>query len=145
MNTIYIKLLESGVTYVPCKAMHISNMNYKIIDNEHLDLENDATSIWEYFPGDLVKCEIKSDNFLPKGNAEEILVANQLLSLSKSFPNRKTHQLIFLIVSNQGKINLEKLQGFKKEIKELCTSPGLFQRNHPLIKYWLEINCKNLP
>lgn len=142
METVYIKLLESGITYVPSKALHISGNNYKIIDIKEIDLENDATSIWEFFPGDVVKCKLKTKKFMPDNKVENILVADQLISLSNTFPNRKIHQLIFLIVSNTGNISSEELKSFEMEIEELCTSIKIFQKNHPLVKSWLNKNCK---
>ncbi len=53
---IYIRLLEGPEVLVPVEAELMENNNYKIVSNEILDIEEDATSIWKFFPGDIVKC-----------------------------------------------------------------------------------------
>jgi len=143
MQTIYVRLLEGAITYVPCKAKCIFKDIYQIAEIKEIDLENDATAIWEFFPGDKVRCNLKIDKFLPYGKVEEILIAEELISLSQSFLNRKVFQLIFLIVSKLGDIDREKLQGFEEEIEYLCKTSEIVQKKHPIVKAWLEKYCKN--
>ena len=124
---------------MPCKAIQISEDSYQIIENEDIDLDNDPTSIWEFFPGDIVKCRLKDDL---QSSTEEILVAEDLITLSPSWPNRKVYQLIFLIVGSLGNIKITELDNFKDEIKELCNNKSIIQRNHPIVKKWLQYYCE---
>ena len=126
---IYIRLLEGTETWVPVPAIWHSNDIFEIKDNQYLDLEEDISSIWEFFPGDTVKCTKR----------DEDLIASELLT--STFPDRKVYQLIFLIVKNLGEITLDQLQGFEDEIKRLCSESSVVQGQHPVVKDWLENNC----
>jgi hypothetical protein len=135
MNTItttdiYIKLLEGTEAWVPVQAISYGNDIFEIRENQYLDLEEDVTSIWEFFPGDIVKCK-KQDNHL---------VAYELVD--SKFANRKIHQLIFLIVKSLGKVEQYQLHKFEDEIKQLCLNKEIIQRQHPIVKEWLYKNCK---
>ena len=135
-------MLSAGVTYVPCEADCISDNKYKILANDEIDLENDATSIWSFFPGDIVSCKIIDHSYsYSTKRSEEILVADKLIEFSESFPNRKLFQLIYLIVQSLGNLSIEQFQYYQKEVKLLCSSK-LFQRNHPVIKEWMAMHCK---
>ncbi len=125
---IYVRLLEGGEAIVPCLGRHVENETYEIYANEHLDLENDATSIWEFFPGDIVLCERKGD----------ILLAKELVS--SSVPNRKVHQFIFQLVSSLGNINPTDKDKYRDEIKSLSTETKINQRYHPIVNEWLREN-----
>ena len=129
---IYIRLLEGGETFVPVEAISLHNGTYEIVSNQDLELEDDATSIWEFFPGDIVKCV----------GREDYLLASELLK--STFPDRKIHELIFQIVNSVGKIKVDDLRDFKKEIKYLCTNDRIIQKQHPLVKNWLKSNCETM-
>jgi hypothetical protein len=118
---------------VPVKTKVVEKDLFEIIENQYLDLNNDATCIWEYFPGDIVKAESVNDR----------LIAVELVK--SSFPNRKLFQLIFLIVANLGKIHPKLLKGYGHEINILNKTIDLPQRNHPLVKSWLSKYCNELP
>src|SRR5580658_3967742 len=136
---IYVRLIDGVEILAPCDAKYIGGEKFEIIRTENLDLDTDATSIWEFFPGDVVKCEPYEGQ--SKFNTFGInKVARQLIS--SIFPNRKLHQLIFLIVRSFGKITLDELKGFEPEIKQLCNDKGVCQRNHPVIESWLLKNCE---
>ena len=154
IEIIYTRMLEGVTNYVPCEALRIRDTTYEIISNKDIDLESDATCIWEFFPGDKVKAMNKKEIVFPFGggvfipadaseceDCEEktILLATELIS--STFPNRKLYQLIFLIVSSLGEISLDQLQGFENEIKRLCVDSIIAQRRHPVIKKWLNKNC----
>lgn len=64
---IYIRMFEGVPTYFPCEALRISDAVYEIISNEDMDLDNDATCIWEFFPGDKVRVLEKKETVLPFG------------------------------------------------------------------------------
>ena len=66
-------------------------------------------------------------------------MANKLIS--SKFPNRKLYELILIIVKRQREIRIEKLKEYKECIYKLCTDRSIFQRNHPVIKAWIEENC----
>ena len=70
IEKICIELLEGTKTLVPIGAELLNNGNYRILTNKYLDLSGDATSIWKFFPGDTVKCEIRDGE----------LVATEVLS-----------------------------------------------------------------
>ena len=107
----------------------MSGGRYEIIDNPYLDLEGDISSIWEFFSKDIVRCIEK------KGD----LIACELME--STFPNRKIHDLIFNIVKNLGEIKLDELKGFYNEIKFLCANDKIIQKQHPVVKKWLKLNC----
>ena len=122
---IYIKLLEGAEILVPVPAISHGNDIFEVKGNQYLDLEDDATSIWEFFPGDMVKCLKPNKSW----------IASELLG--STFPNRKLYQLIFLIVESLGKISLDQLQGFENELQRLCVDRTITQRQHPVIEKWL--------
>lgn len=128
MKEIYIRLLDGATAYVPCTAIHISNDNYQIVKIRELDIENDVTAIWEFFPGDLVKCKLNDD---------KVLFAESLISLSTSFKNRKVHQLIFRVVNSLGEISDSEISSFNDEIDYLINEEEVVQKNHPIVKKWL--------
>ena len=130
IEQIYIRLLEGTQTYVPLKARRMPDGSYKILDNPYLQLEDDITSIWEFFPGDVVQCR-KEDNDL---------IAYELLA--SSFKNRRLYQLIFSIVLNQGDLSLVELDTFKDDIVKLCRARNIPQKDHPVVKKWLLSTCK---
>jgi hypothetical protein len=129
-KTVYIRLLEGPETWVPVSAILHGDNIFEIKENQYLDLEEDISSIWEFFPGDVVKC-IKRDGDL---------IATELVE--STFSDRKVYQLIFLIVYNLGEITREQLKGFEDEIKRLCSDSRIVQRQHPVVKDWLEKHCK---
>lgn len=131
-STIYVRLLEGTETLVPVDAYDMRDGTFKIIENEYIDLNSDATSIWEFYPGDVVKC-VSEDNYF---------IANELVNSNIS--NRKVYSLIFYIVRNLGKVSLDDLKGFEEEVKILCIDEDIFQRNHPIIKSWIEKNCSQV-
>lgn len=140
MQTIYIRMLEGVETFVPVNAKLIENNVFEIISNEDMDLEEDATCIYEFFPGDIVRCEMKYNCFLPVQKMEEsFLLASELIS--STLPNRKIYQLIFLIVKSLGEITPDQLIGFEEEIKWLCSNHQIAQKKHPVVINWLDKNC----
>jgi hypothetical protein len=126
---IYIRLLEGVENKVPCEAEHIHSDVYKIIRNRYLDLQEDVTSIWEFFPGDIVKCKRDEDKFI----AKELL--------SSQFPDRKLHQLIFLVVESLGKIKFEDLIEFEDEIEQINKRSDIIQLKHPVVQSWIKRHC----
>jgi hypothetical protein len=128
-NTIYIRLLEGGDTLVPCYGNILDETRCEILENNLLDLQNDATSIWEFFPGDIAKYEVQNGR----------VVAKKLIS--SSFPNRKLHQFIFHLVDNFGKTTANDKELFQEEISKLCADTILNQRYHPIVEKWLRENC----
>lgn len=134
-HTIYITLLEGTSVLVPVKARKINQNIYEILENDSFD-SNDATSIWEFFPGDLVECRKDKD----VDSNEELTVASKLIE--SRFPNRNLHSLVFQIVKSLGKLEQEYLLHFKDEIKILCTDSPITQSNHPIVKKWVENICK---
>lgn len=139
IQTIYIRMLEGVETFIPVNAKFVGDNVFEIISNKYMNLEEDATCIYEFFPSDVVRCEVKRDFFLPiQKRKETFLLATKLLS--STFPNRKVYQLIFLIVKSLGEINRNQLQGFEDEIRRLYFDKSILQRQHPLVKKWLEKN-----
>lgn len=130
IENIYIRLLEGTETWVPVPATRHGENIFEIKANQYLDLEEDVSSIWEFFPGDVVKCE----------NREGDIIASELLKFT--FPNRKVHQLIFTIVKSLGEVAVNQLPEFAEEIKKLCLDKNIIQRQHPVVKSWLDKNCK---
>ena len=151
---IYTRLLEGTTCYVPCEAIGIDENIFEIIKNNNIDLDNDVSQIWEFFPGDTVRCITKTEtvvNFdegilIPvdskeSKNSEEkkILLASGLIN--SVFPNRRVYELIFKIVYSLGAITFDELQDYKNEIEIICFDTKFIQRNHPVVKMWLEVNC----
>jgi hypothetical protein len=128
---IFVRLLEGPEIKVPCLALQIQNNIFEISKNDTLDLE-DKTSIWEFFSGDLVKCEKNGDNW----------VAKELIS--STFTNRRIHQLIFLIVKSLGEIGFDDLSEYKSELQQLLNSTNIKQKEHPVIRTWLDNNYNNI-
>lgn len=73
---IYIRLLEGAEILVPVPAISHGNDIFEVKDNQYLDLEDDATSIWEFFPGDKVKVVEKKEIVPPFGGGV-FLAANE--------------------------------------------------------------------
>jgi hypothetical protein len=140
-RVVYVRMLEGVETFVPVVSRQIEGDKFEIISNNDLDLEEDATSIYEFFPGDVVECENKVDFYLPvQQRKENFLLATRLISTV--FPNRKLYQLIYLIVKSLGEIRIKELSEFEEEIKQLCSDIRIIQRNHPVVKSWLNANCR---
>ncbi|MCP3659255.1 MAG: hypothetical protein GY830_02635 [Bacteroidetes bacterium] len=142
---IYIKMLEGIEVLIPVEAKLISKNLFEIIENRDIDLESDATSIYEFFPGDIVSCiETNSKEYFKdqKKDLNFFFLANKLIS--SNFPNRKLYELIFIIVKRQGEVRIEELEEYKENIHKLCTDKSIFQRNHPVIKAWIEENCHKI-
>jgi hypothetical protein len=124
--SIFIRLIEGTVVLVPVKAKPMRGNLFEIIENPVIDLENDITSIWEFFPGDIVRVE----------SFENGLIAKELVN--STFPKRKIYELIFKIVYSVGDITLEKVADYKEEIDVLQKCNDIPQKNHPLIQSWLK-------
>jgi len=144
IQTIYIRMLEGIETFIPVKAKPVVDNVFEIISNEDMDLEEDATCIYEFVPGDVVKsvvkCEMLRNFSLPmRKRRETFILAVELIS--STFPNRKLYQLIFMIVRSLGKVTRNQLQGFENEIKQLCSNSSIAQRRHPVVEKWIEKNC----
>ena len=131
MEDIYIKLLEGTETWVPVPAIRRGDNIFEILENQYLDLDGDTSSIWEFFPGDTVRCTRQGND----------LMALELIN--SIFPNRKMHQLIFQIVSSSGEITLGQIRGFEDELKQLCSDNAIVQKRHPVVMNWLNKNCLN--
>ena len=142
LQTIYIRMIEGVETFIPVSARCIGDNTFEIISNKDMDLEQDATSIYEFFPGDIVKCKLKPNAFSPENEKhEEILLAQQLLISSPLFPSRRVYQFIFNLVENFGNLEKDQLNLFKEEIKLLCKSDcRIKQKEHPIVEKWLSQN-----
>jgi len=136
MQQIYVRLIDGIEVFVPVVAKLLDGDLFEIMEIPSFDL-NDFTSIWEFFPGDVVRCETKTFSDGSSG-----LLANELIS--STFPDRKFQELIFLIVYSQGKVKIENLHGFEKEIKQFCNLHATFQKNSviPAIKEWVSKSCE---
>lgn len=126
---IYVELIEGAKSLVPLPAETTDEGYYRILENPYLDLQNDVTSIWKFFPGDVVKCDLQDD----------MLVATELIS--SSFPDRKLHQLAYLIVKGREDMLLNEQSGFKGEIEVLCNRLNKEQPGQPALKAWAAKNC----
>src|SRR4051812_41192259 len=91
-KAIYIRLIEGTLAFVPVEAKQFDAQIFQITGNEYLDLENDDISLWEFFPGDVVKCNFQDD----------MIVAEELLE--SRFPHRNFHAVLFRIVESEGKL-----------------------------------------
>ena len=128
-KTIYIRLLDGTLAFVPVEARQLDEQIFQITDNDYLDLENDDTSLWEFFPGDVVKCKFQDD----------LIVAEQLLK--SSCPNRNFHAVLFRILDSDGKLSEVETTKFQQEIKILLERKSpVSQSKHPLIKKWIMEN-----
>jgi len=59
---IYVQLLEEGTpTARPTQAIPLGNGRYKILPTPNYDPEDE---IWEFLPGEIVRCEIDKDNWI---------------------------------------------------------------------------------
>jgi hypothetical protein len=63
--------------------------------------------------------------------------------ISSSFPNRNVYKLIFLIVYSQGKIRLEDLAEYKKELELIRSVKQIPQIKHPIVQRWLQKHIGN--
>lgn len=133
-QTLYVRLLEGTETFVPCIGFRKSDLTYEIIENPYLDLDEDATSIWEFFPGDIVRCEKKE---------LDILVAVELIE--SKMVNRKVYSLLYRIVFSLGELKSSDLVGYEAEYKMLCDGElDIRQKDHPIVAGWIQRNCKKL-
>jgi len=128
---IYIPLLDGTKILVPVSAELLQNEQFKILDIPELDIENDSTSIWGYFPGDIVKCM----------EIDKSLVATELLNYS--FPNRKLHLLLYAIVESNGVLDVGAIKEYSDEIRIICKKASFPQLNHPIIKQWMVQHCRD--
>lgn len=124
-NEIYIRLIDGTECLVPVKAALIEPNLFKITDNQYIDFE-DATSIWEFFPDDVVECEFTND----------IWIARKLVE--SSIPDRELYQLIFRIVDRFGNVEIDESIQIKDTINELVRRDDIIQKQHPVVKNWLE-------
>ncbi len=129
-RTIYIRLLEGIETWVPVLAYRKNDFIYEITENKFLDMDEDAASIWEFFPGDTVKCI--NDN----GELRAIELIASIM------PDRGIYDLVFNIVEHLGTLSPEESIKYKKEIIKLCAMPHTPFKQHPIIKKWLKENCR---
>lgn len=137
---VYVRLLEGGITYVPCVGKRISDLVYEIIDNEELDME-DYTAIWQFFPGDIVGCVDKApfamptDGMVSKMENESILIAENLVD--SKIDNRDVYGLIYDIVAqNKNSIYFDCAD-------HLCLNRGeISYSQHPAVRRWISRNCK---
>ena len=126
---IYVELIEGTKSLVPLPAETTDEGYYRILENPYLDLLNDVTSIWKFFPGDVVKCDLQDD----------MLVATELIS--SSFPDRRLHQLAYLIVEGGEDTLLNEQSGSGGEIEILCSRLNKAQPEHQALKAWAAKNC----
>ena len=124
-NQIYIRLLEGVEVLVPVKATLIESSLFRITENQYLDFE-DETSIWEFFPDDVVECEFVND----------IWIARKLVE--SSIPDRELYQLIFHIVDRFGNVEIDESNQIKDTINELHRRDDIIQKQHPVVENWLE-------
>ncbi len=124
-NQIYIRLIDGVEVLVPVKAISLESNLFRIIENQDLDFE-DETSIWEFFPDDVVECEFTSD----------IWIARKLVE--SSIPDRELYQLIFHIVDRLGNVEIDESSQIKDTIDELYRRDDIIQKQHPVMKNWLE-------
>ena len=128
-KTIYVRLIDGTSALVPVEAKQLDEQIFQITHNESLDLENDDTSLWEFFPGDVVECKLK----------DNLIVAEQLLE--SGFPNRDFHALLFRLVDSDGKLSEAEVAAFQEQIKILLERKSpISQSEHPLIKKWIMEN-----
>lgn len=125
---VFVRLLEGTEIVVPCQALHIQKDIFEILKNNSLDME-DKTSIWQFFPGDLVKCEMRNGLYF----AKELL--------SSTFPDREIHHLIFMLVESLGQIEYEYLKKYTSALKDLCVRKDILQLEHPIVLNWRRNNC----
>jgi len=131
MTNVYIKLLEGTESWVPVPAIRRGDNIFEILENRYLDLNGDISSIWEFFPGDTVRCARQGND----------LMALELIN--SIFPKRKMHQLVFWIVRSLGEITLSEMRGFEYELNHLCSDTAIVQKRHPIVMNWLNKNCSN--
>jgi hypothetical protein len=118
-------LLEGVEALVPVKAVLIESNLFRITENQFLDFE-DATSIWEFFPDDVVECEFDNN----------IWIARKLVE--SSIPDRELYQLIFRIVDRLGNLEIDESNQIRDTINELYRRNDIIQKQHPIVKNWLE-------
>lgn len=126
---IFVRLLEGTEAYVPCYGNVLENGLVEITRNDYLDLEDDATSIWEFLPGDIVRYETH----------DGCLWAKELIS--STVENRRVYELVFLLVHSLGKITIEQTKAFSKEIDFLLKSDCFKQKCHPVVQKWIKENA----
>ena len=126
MKKIYVTLIEGTIVYVPVDAIQLNGNNYRIVANEHED-SADTTLIWQFFPGDVVRCSEKDGNL----HAVELITSD--------VPMRKMHELIFLLMYKQGRLSDEEKMSFSSELKLLFSIEGALQK-YPALKEWIVKN-----
>ena len=103
-QTIYIRMLEGVETLIPVEAKYVEGDIFEIIHNKDMNLEDDVTSIYEFFPGDRVVCKREND----------LIIAETLIK--STFKNRNLHQLIFEIVKSLGNLDQSHIIQYENEI-----------------------------
>ena len=121
-------MIEGVETYMPVDSEPIEKNVYKIVFNKYMDLESDLTSIYEFYPGDIVSCEIVDDILLAKKR------------VSSTFINWKYYHIIFRILETGGELPTNEFVEFENELLQLKNSRHIPQRDHPFISRWLELN-----
>lgn len=126
-KTIYVRLIDGSSALVPIEAEQFDEMTFQITTNESLDLENDDTSLWEFFPGDIVECKVQNN----------LIVAEKLLE--SSFPNRDFHALLFRVVDSGGELSESEAALFREQIKMLQEGKSpVSQSQHPFVRKWVK-------
>ena len=129
MDKIYVYLIDGTGVYVPIETEKISDDVYRITDISSIDIENDHTAIWKFFPGDIVKVK--------HHEGMDIMLADELIE--STFPNRRMHELIFRIVESFGDLTDEEEKEFAEELEDL-KSPNckVLQKKHPTVQKYLK-------
>jgi len=128
-KTIYVRLIDGTLAFVPVEARQLDEQKFEITANQFLDLEDDNTSLWEFFPGDIVESKLQSN----------LIIAERLLE--SSFPNRDFHALLFRLVDSKGELNEVETATFQEQIKVLLERKSpVSQSEHPLIEKWITEN-----
>lgn len=120
----WIRSIEGIENFIEVEAKFVQPNICEILSNEYLD-HQDATSIWEFFPGDVVLCK----------KFEGKLVARKLVSTKVK--NRKLLELIFIVVKNKGQISSSLLKRYESEINFLKSNPDVIFHKHPVVRKWL--------
>lgn len=151
---VYITMLEGTTNYVPCRALKNLEDTFIILENEDIDLDEDATCIWQFLPGDIVRCKLVKECFFEFGGGvlipvsqdesvgcveKEILLATELID--SSFPKRKLYSLLFAIVKSLGNLDPVQVEHYRDEILVLCADMHVVQRHHPIVSRWIRANC----
>jgi len=124
---IYIQLIDGSIAWVPVDSTHVSDKQYRILDDKEYTDYIDPLYIHEYYPGDIV--EIGHQTFHDGKSGQ---VAKKLITIGQ-WPDRLYNEYKFKAITGQLKIDRQTAKKYKNEIVRLIKEHSDGQFFYPIL------------